>query len=73
MQTIDSMKKRLDNPMINRMYDRLIMRPDNRLIEQLNEIPYIRLSGLADNKTVRRMTGQTASHSNIQTLKHSNG
>ena len=73
MQTIDSMKKRLDSPMINRIYERLITKPGNRLCERLINMPYLRLSGLADNKTVRCMAGQTVSHSNIKTVKRLNG
>ena len=72
MRTIDNMKKRLDSLMINRINERLITWLGNRLYEWLIEMPYLRLSGLLDDKIARCMTGQSFSHSNIQTFKHSN-
>jgi hypothetical protein len=63
MWMTDSMKKRLDSSMINRKYERLVIRLCERLIEK----PYIRLSGLPDDKVARCMAGQTVSHSNVQT------
>lgn len=73
MRTIDNMKKRLDSLMINRINERLITRPDNRLYERLIEMPYLRLSGLPDDKTVRCMAGQTVSHSNSQSTGYNYG
>ena len=73
MRTIDNMKKRLDSLMINRINERLITWLGNRLYERLIETPYLRLSGLPDDKIARCMTGQTFSHSNIKTFKRSNG
>ena len=66
MRTIDSMKKRLDSLMIDQMNERLIIRPDNRLHERIIGKPYLMWSGLPDGKTVRCMTDQTVSRSNIQ-------
>lgn len=73
MRTIENIKKWLDSLMITRMYERLITRPGNRLCERLTREPYLRLSGLPDDKIAGCMAGQTASLSNIQTFKHSNG